>query len=188
MNGESNPLISNYVLELNEAVASIPTTKILKLANILKALPKQNTVYIVGNGGSATTAAHMATDLGVGSLRRKNPVRCISLVENSGILTATSNDVNFASVFASQLKLLGRPGDILISFSASGDSENLIQAVQLAKTIKMLTVGITGFDGGRLREICDLSIHTQTKIGSYGVVEDVHSSISHILTEIIRNT
>ena len=188
MNSESNPLILNYLIELSNAFASFPTAKILELAKLLKTLPEQNMVYIAGNGGSATTAAHMAADLGVGSLRRKNPLRCISLVENSGVLTATGNDIGFNSIFAQQIKLLGRTGDVLVCFSASGNSKNLIEAVTTAKKLGLMTVSITGFDGGKLKNICDLSIHVTTKIGSYGVVEDVHSSISHVLTEVIRNS
>ena len=181
-------IIENYLLEIRAAIDSFPTAAIEKLASLLRKLPPSNTLYVIGNGGSATTAAHMVTDLGVGSLRRNNPVRCISLVENSGVLTATSNDIDYSSVFSQQIKLLGRSGDILLCFSASGNSKNLIKAVEEAKSLDVLTVGITGFDGGRLKEICDLSIHTPTELGSYGVVEDLHSTVSHVLTEVIRNS
>ena len=174
--------------ELNSAYANFPSVKILELAKIVLEASERNVVYVVGNGGSATTASHMATDLGVGSLRRSNPVRCISLVDNPGVLTATSNDLDFSSVFSQQIKLLGRRGDVLICFSASGNSVNLIKAVEEAKKIGVLTIGITGFDGGRLKDLCDISIHTPTKVGSYGVVEDIHSTVSHVLTEVIRNS
>lgn len=180
--------VTSYLTELQEAYKSFPIPEITKCAFALQGVAKSSTVYVIGNGGSATTASHMAVDLGVGSLRRKNPVRCISLVDNSGVLTATSNDINFISVFAQQIKLLGRSGDMLICFSASGNSENLIEAVLTARNLGILTVGITGFDGGQLKKICDQSIHIPTKIGSYGVVEDVHSSVSHVLTEMIRNS
>ncbi len=180
--------VINYLAELQEAYESFPTSDLTKCALLLQSLSTSGTVYVIGNGGSASTASHMAVDLGVGSLRRQNPVRCISLVENSGVLTATSNDIDFTSVFAQQIKLLGRAGDVLICFSASGNSENLIEGVLTAKKLGVITVGITGFDGGRLKHICDLSIHIPTKIGSYGVVEDVHSSVSHVLTEVIRNS
>lgn len=184
---ESFSIIRNYLLELETALSAFPSIEIESLASVLKNLPAENSLYVVGNGGSATTAAHMATDLGIGSLKRSNPVRCISLVDNTGVITATSNDLDFSSVFSQQIKLLGRQGDVLLCFSASGNSINLINAVNEAKKLGILTVGITGFDGGQLKEICDLSIHTPTKIGSYGVVEDVHSTVSHVLTEVIRN-
>ena len=185
---ETMSIISNYLLELEAAINAFPSAEVENLASVLKNLPVKNTLYVIGNGGSATTAAHMVTDLGVGSLRRSNPVRCISLVDNPGVMTATSNDLDFSSVFSQQIKLLGRQGDVLLCFSASGNSINLINAVEEAKKLDVLTVGITGFDGGHLKELCDISIHTPTKIGSYGVVEDIHSTVSHILTEVIRNS
>jgi D-sedoheptulose 7-phosphate isomerase len=181
-------IVSEYLLELEATIRSFPSPEVVNLGSVLRNLPVNNTLYVIGNGGSATTAAHMVTDLGVGSLRRRNPVRCISLVENPGVLTATSNDLEFSSVFSQQIKLLGRPGDVLLCFSASGNSINLIQAVVEAKKLDVLTVGITGFDGGRLKDLCDISIHTPTKAGSYGIVEDIHSAISHALTEVIRNS
>jgi D-sedoheptulose 7-phosphate isomerase len=188
LNKDSQAILENYMEELNSAYANFPSVKILELAKIVLEASERNVVYVVGNGGSATTASHMATDLGVGSLRRSNPVRCISLVDNPGVLTATSNDLDFSSVFSQQIKLLGRRGDALLCFSASGNSVNLINAVEEAKKLGVLTVGITGFDGGRLKDLCDISIHTPTKVGSYGVVEDIHSTVSHVLTEVIRNS
>ena len=185
---EPQAIANSYLLELKKAYEQFPTSEIAKLALILRQMSQYGTLYVIGNGGSATTASHMATDLGVGSFRRNNPVRCISLVDNSGVLTATSNDVDFTSVFAQQIRLLGREGDVLVSFSASGNSSNLIEAVLTAKKLGVLTVCITGFDGGRLKDICDLSIHVPTRIGSYGVVEDIHSTVSHVLTEVIRNS
>jgi D-sedoheptulose 7-phosphate isomerase len=181
-------IVSGYLLELQATMSSFPSSEVANLASVLKSLPASNTLYVIGNGGSATTAAHMVTDLGVGSLRRSNPVRCISLVDNPGVLTATSNDLDFSSVFSQQIKLLGRQGDVLLCFSASGNSINLINAAEGAKKLGVLTVGITGFDGGRLKDICDISIHIPTKVGSYGVVEDIHSTVSHVLTEVIRNS
>lgn len=185
---EPKSIVNEYLLELEAAMKVFPSSDVANLANLLQNLPTSSTLYVIGNGGSATTAAHMVTDLGVGSLRRKNPVRSISLVDNPGVLTATSNDLDFSSVFSQQIKLLGRQGDVLICFSASGNSANLIHAVEEAKKLNIQTVGITGFDGGQLKNICDLSIHTPTKVGSYGVVEDIHSTVSHVLTELIRNS
>lgn len=184
---DTQKLVSSYLAELKEAYASFPMLELAQLAEVLRALPEYATLYVIGNGGSAATAAHMATDLGVGSLRRNNPVRCISLVENTGVLTATGNDMDFSSIFTQQLKLLGRRGDVLICISASGNSTNLIEAVLEAKSLGVFTVAITGFDGGQLRTIADLNLHTPTRIGSYGVVEDIHSTVSHVLTEVIRS-
>jgi len=186
-NLDARTIVSSYLVELREAYESFPSLEIAQLAGVLRALSENATLYVIGNGGSAMTASHMATDLGIGSLRHRNPVRCISLVENTGVLTATGNDMDFSSIFKQQLKLLGRRGDVLICISASGNSTNLIEAVLEAKNMGVLTVAITGFDGGRLREVCDISVHTPTRIGSYGIVEDIHSTVSHVLTEVIRS-
>ena len=103
------------------------------------------------------------------------------------MLTATANDLSFDQVFSQQLRLLGRKGDLLICFSASGNSRNLINAVEEARSMEIKTISVTGFDGGALRRISDFNIHVDTPIGRYGVVEDVHSTVSHMLTEIIRS-
>jgi D-sedoheptulose 7-phosphate isomerase len=184
---ETDLTVNKYLAELKTVYENFPTPQVINCALAILRLSGKGNLYVIGNGGSASTASHMAIDLGVGSLRRQNPVRCISLVENAGVLTATSNDLDFNSVFSQQIELLAQPGDMLICFSASGNSRNLIEAVLAAKKLGVSTVGVTGFDGGKLKEICDLSIHIPTKLGSYGVVEDAHSSVSHILTEIIRN-
>ena len=181
-----NPLINSYLRNLGNVYENLPCSDIEEIARKIHAISEKNMVFVAGNGGSATTASHMATDLGVGSLRRSNPIRCISLVENAGVLTATGNDLDFSSIFSQQIKLLGKSGDLLICFSASGNSKNLLDAVAAAKIIGVTTVGITGFDGGQLKEVCDLGIHIPTEIGSYGVVEDSHSTVSHLLTELIR--
>jgi D-sedoheptulose 7-phosphate isomerase len=180
-------IVENYLDELTLALTRIPTREILMVAEILVNCLAESTLYVAGNGGSASTASHMATDLGVGSLRRSNPLRINSLVDNSAVLTATANDLSFDQVFSQQLRLLGRKWDLLICFSASGNSRNLINAVEEARSMEIKTISVTGFDGGALRRISDFNIHVDTPIGSYGVVEDVHSTVSHMLTEIIRS-
>lgn len=179
---------ANYLAEIKKAFESFPTQQVIDVAKALLALSNESNLYVIGNGGSASTASHMATDLGVGSLRRRNPIRCISLTDNMAVLTATGNDLDFSQVFAEQVKLLGKKTDALICFSASGNSQNLLNACAVAKNLGILTIGVTGFDGGKLRQICDLSIHVPTALGSFGVTEDLHSSVSHMLTEIIRSS
>lgn len=177
----------SYLGQLTLALTKYPVEQVLKTGEILLKKLDEGTLYVAGNGGSASTASHMATDLGVGSLRRKNPLRIVSLVDNAAVLTATANDLSFDEIFSQQLKLLGRKGDVFICFSASGNSKNLINAVEKAREMQITTISVTGFDGGTLKSICDFNIHIETAIGSYGVVEDLHSTVSHMLTEIIRS-
>ena len=184
---EISGVAQNYLDQLSLVLTRYPIGQVLVIAEILIKKIDEGTLYVAGNGGSASTASHMATDLGVGSLRRSNPLRIVSLVDNAAVLTATANDLTFDEIFSQQLKLLGRKGDVFICFSASGNSKNLINAVIEAREMEITTISITGFDGGALRTISDFNIHIDTEIGSYGVVEDVHSTISHMLTEIIRS-
>jgi D-sedoheptulose 7-phosphate isomerase len=185
---ESEVIASNYREQLLLAISVFPMDDVIRVANLLKANLGSGTLYTAGNGGSASTASHMATDLGVGSLRRRNPLRVMSLVDNAAVLTATANDLNFDQIFAQQLRLLAKKGDFFICFSASGNSQNLINAVEEAKKQGTITISITGFDGGTLRTLADHNIHIESEIGSYGVVEDVHSTVSHLITEIIRDS
>jgi len=143
-------------------------------------------IFVVGNGGSATTASHMATDLGVGSQRVDAGLRVVSLADNSGVITATGNDLSFEDVFAAQVGLLGEPGDVLIAISASGNSPNLIEAALRAKNLAMTVVGLTGFSGGRLKDIADVSVHVETDNGDYGPAEDSHLVVNHMVTELLR--
>jgi D-sedoheptulose 7-phosphate isomerase len=189
--GEDNVMkttITDYLNELKSVIGDFPLTELSQLAKLLLEKREKSTLFIAGNGGSASTASHMATDLGVGSLSRRNPVRAISITENNSVISAVSNDLSYDQIFATQIRLLAAPGDILICFSASGNSPNIIEAINVAKNLGIYTVAITGFNGGLARKQADLSIHIETREGSYGVVEDVHLTISHILTEIIRSS
>ncbi len=184
---KSPEVLDGYVSELQSAIAAIPFLLLEQSAKLIFTRSKSNTVFLAGNGGSAATASHFATDLGVGSLLRKNPVRAISLCENVSVLTATSNDLDYSKVFSQQLELLGKKNDLFIPISASGNSQNLVNGIAKAKSMEMFTIAITGFDGGELSRMADLNIHVPTRIGSYGVTEDVHLSICHIITELLRS-
>ena len=185
---ESGEIARNYLEQLSLAISTFPTDDVIRVANLLKANLGSGTLYTAGNGGSASTASHMATDLGVGSLSRRNPLRVISLVDNAAVLTATANDLDFDLIFSQQLRLLARKGDYFLCFSASGNSQNLISAVEEARKLGTISISITGFDGGTLRTLADHNIHIESENGSYGVVEDVHSTVSHLITELMRNS
>jgi D-sedoheptulose 7-phosphate isomerase len=179
-------IITSYIEEFSGALNGLRVDEISEAAKIIKGIGQKNLVFIAGNGGSATTATHMATDIGVGSLRKGMPIKAISLMDNVGVLTATANDLSYDDVISEQLRLLAKTGDLLILISASGSSANLLKACEEAKRLGVKTLSLTGFDGGKLKELSDLNIHIQTKIGSYGIVEDLHSMVSHMITECIR--
>lgn len=158
------------------------------LAKVLIATHKRKgVIFLAGNGGSSSTASHFATDLGIGSQMRSNPLRVISLCDNLAAITAISNDIGYSAIFEQQLRLLAQPGDLLIAISASGNSQNLINAVLVAKELGLTTYSLTGFDGGKLKEMTQgANVHVESRLGAYGLVEDAHLAICHIVTECIR--
>jgi len=189
MDNHIESMIAEYFAEECKVLAGISAEEVGNLARQIEAIRVANaTVFVAGNGGSASTASHFATDIGVGSLRRANPVRVVSLCDNSAVITALANDVSYATVFEQQLRLLGRPNDLVILISASGNSENLVKLYECAQELGVKSFSITGFSGGKLKELTSGSnIHVQTRDGAYGMVEDIHLAICHVITECVRS-
>jgi len=138
------------------------------------------TIFFIGNGGSAATATHFSNDIQIGT-RCTPPFRAISLTDNTAVLTAIGNDYGYEEIFSKQLEKLMNPGDLLVAISASGNSPNIVRAVKLAKERGNTVVGLTGFDGGALRELSDIRIHVPSNKGEYGPVEDLHMVIDHLV-------
>ncbi|OHA91065.1 MAG: hypothetical protein A2665_01060 [Candidatus Zambryskibacteria bacterium RIFCSPHIGHO2_01_FULL_46_30] len=150
---------------------------------ILQQAKKGRTVYLIGNGGSATTASHFATDLmHCGLLNHRPIIRAISLSDNLSLITAMGNDKGFEHIFSHQLERVADKDDILIAISASGNSKNLIEAFKTAKKMDVTTVAFLGFDGGKLMKMADHVIHVGTPKGEYGPVEDTHLFLDHMLS------
>lgn len=147
---------------------------------IMEAYRAEKQIFVIGNGGSASTASHLACDLGKGtSVPGKPRFRVISLTDNVATMSAWSNDVSYEDVFVEQLKNLVNPGDVVIGISASGNSENVIRAIQHARDIGCKTIGWSGFGGGILAAICDVNVVVDSD--RYGPVEDVHLILNHVL-------
>lgn len=140
-------------------------------------------MYIAGNGGSAATASHWANDLGKATKRAgQPPIRVMSLSDNISWLTALANDEGYERVFAGQLENFARVGDLLIVISASGNSRNLLEAVEVAGKNGVFTIGLLGFDGGALKASVDEYLWLPTPKGAYGLVESGHALMCHLLT------
>jgi D-sedoheptulose 7-phosphate isomerase len=141
------------------------------------------TVYLAGNGGSASTASHWANDLGKGAKRAdRRPFRVMSLSDNVSWLTALANDEGYERSFSGQLENFAAPGDVLVVISASGNSPNLVRAVELAKSLRVKTLGLLGFDGGALKKSVDRAVWLRSPRGAYGLVESGHALMCHLLT------
>lgn len=179
--------VKGYFARLSNAISDIRFADISKLARVIKEVSSVGgTIWIAGNGGSAATANHMAVDLSFG-IKPLGSVRAISLSDNSASLTATGNDVGFNEVFSRQIASVGKSGDLFIVISASGNSPNLLQAVNQAKLSNLRTSAILGFDGGLLAKLVDFPIVTLCEIGDYGIAEDLHLAVNHCLKELLTN-
>ncbi len=151
---------------------------------ILNCILSENSIWILGNGGSASTAEHLETDLSFIRHEIKNlKIRASALTGNSALITAIANDIGYENIFSHQLLRKATNGDLCILISASGKSLNLINAVRIAKQMGLGTIGLLGFDGGELASQVDFSIIVETEIGKYGPVEDVHLAICHAISE-----
>lgn len=174
-----------YARYLSSVLQSVDFAGMKQLEDMLEtARERQHTIFVAGNGGSATTASSMANDLGfdiVKKARADIPFKVLSLTDNNSVMTAISNDVGYDYVFVNQLKIHYRKGDLLLVISASGNSPNLIRAAEWVNANGGKTVALLGFDGGKLKDLCDLSIHFRSEKGEYGPVEDAHLVINHIL-------
>ena len=140
-------------------------------------------VYVAGNGGSAATASHWVNDLGKATKQWGcTPMRVMCLSDNTSWLTALANDEGYDRVFAGQIENFAQTGDVLVVISASGNSTNLVRAVELAKSCGVVTIGLLGFDGGILKGMVDDYVWLPTENGAYQLVEDAHSILCHIVT------
>jgi D-sedoheptulose 7-phosphate isomerase len=164
-----------------------PNSIELVVQSILKTRKGGGTVFVAGNGGSAATASHMATDLMFGSKLVNPSLKVFSLNDNNSIITATGNDIGFEHLFTRQLQFLSNPGDLVILISASGNSPNILKCIEICKPSGLQTVGLVGFDGGKLSKLVDVLVHVPTEKGKYGIVEDIHMIIGHAITQLLRD-
>lgn len=142
------------------------------------------TVFVAGNGGSFATANHFVTDLSKKS--QLSRLKAFALGANQSLLTMMGNDLGFDKIFGEELTLHGSEGDLLVLLSASGNSENLLFAAERARKMGIKVIGFTGFDGGELAQLADISIHTPSQIGEYALVEDTHSIVCHYISLTLR--
>ena len=175
----------SYFAYLYKLLTKLDVKAINDLVNELEsAYEKDNTVFIIGNGGSAATASHMANDIGVDVFKKSKSVKAFrisSLTDNNSVMTAIANDSGYENLFVNQLEIHYRLQDKLIAISASGNSPNIIKAVEWVKQKNGITIGLSGFNGGKLKDICDIAINVETPKGEYGPVEDIHLILDHLI-------
>jgi D-sedoheptulose 7-phosphate isomerase len=154
---------------------------------LFSAIRNKSNIWIIGNGGSASTAEHFETDLSyIKELANLPMIKVAALTSNSAITSAISNDIGFEFVFAHQLKRKAKTDDVLFIISASGNSKNLLNAVDFAKENGIKTIGLLGFDGGKLLKKIDCPFMIESEIGLYGPVEDAHLAICHYISTRVK--
>jgi phosphoheptose isomerase len=177
-----------YADEVRRALASVSRETLTAVEALLTAAVKRDAqILACGNGGSAAISNHLVCDHAKG-IRTDTSLRprVHSLSENVELMTAISNDISFDEIFAYQLESIARPGDVLVTISASGNSENIVRAIEWARGHSMSTIAMTGFSGGRSARLSDFNLHVSCE--NYGVVEDVHQSLMHVLAQYIRQS
>ncbi|WP_376792478.1 SIS domain-containing protein [Thermoflexus sp.] len=180
--------IEEYFDGIHRALTALPHDTLLQvIAQIETTARDGHTIFLCGNGGSAATASHFACDLAKGTRRPSAPmVRVVALTDNIPLLTAWANDTEYRYVFAEQLRPLVRPGDLLIAISGSGNSPNVLEAVRVAREAGAFTIGLTGFQGGKLRELVDLCLIVPNTCMEQ--IEDIHLILQHTITTVLRRT
>lgn len=179
--------LKNYIVKLNDILDKIDP---LVLSNVVDqmtlAFSRGNTVYVAGNGGSAATASHMQADFSffVRYFTKFRP-KIFALTDNVPMITAVGNDTSFENIFIEQLRGRFVAGDVLIVISASGNSMNLIRAVEYVNEKGGMSISFIGFLGGRLKDISKISLYTPNEKGDYGPIEDVHMILNHIIVNYL---
>jgi D-sedoheptulose 7-phosphate isomerase len=177
--------VAPFLARVGEELNKIDPTEVRLLSDLIHdCYLRDRFVFIIGNGGSGSNASHFCEDVGKGSLRRedyendgKKRVRILSLTDNSPYILAWGNDEGFDRVFVEQLKNLSSPGDLLVAISGSGNSPNILRAVDWANAHGLKTFGCTGFSGGKLRKLAHHGLHVP--LDDMGIVETVHLAAFH---------
>ncbi len=177
-----------YVEETHGAIDGryLPEAMAKIVPVLLRAREEGRSIFFFGNGGSASTASHFVVDLGKATIRGDGKrFRCVALVDNVESLTAWANDAEYGVVFSEQLKNLAGPGDVAFAISGSGNSPNILKAVETARAMKLATIGLSGLGGGRLKDAVDISVVVPSN--SMQHTEDAHLLICHLLTAYFRD-
>ncbi len=182
-------LFSNYNDKLFDAIKTIDEKQIDTLIDlILTQFKNDKVIFVIGNGGSAANASHFAQDLAKGTRKdvyQINRIKAMSLTDNLPFITALGNDDGFETIFEQQLRTFANSGDMLIAISGSGNSPNIIKAVDWANANGLVTVGVTGFDGGQLKKLNKYGLHVP--LNDMCTTESIHSIIFHyVVLELNR--
>ncbi len=180
--------IAKYLQAVQATINNLDPEVIASFATHLEnAYNSNQSIYVIGNGGSAANASHFAQDLAKGIFFEKpvaKTMKAISLTDNIAHITAIANDTGYQNIFSAQLNTYANTGDVLVCISGSGNSENIVEAVKVAKQKNMFVIGVTGFDGGQLKSMANFSVHVP--LHEMCTVESIHSIIFHLIVLELR--
>lgn len=181
--------VREYLGRVNEVIGQVDPAQVEKLSSVIeRAYLDGRFVFIIGNGGSGANASHLCEDLAKCTLRdfeSQRRLKVLSLTDNTPWVTAVANDISYEHVFLEQLRNLSSPGDVLLAISGSGNSPNILRAVEWANNHELTTVGITGFGGGKLKSMGNHNFHVP--IDDMGIVESIHLTVFHwIIDDLYR--
>lgn len=181
-NEDPSAFAEAYLEYVSQVLKNISSSEVGRfIRTLLDARERGATIFFIGNGGSAATASHFANDLAIGTCSYEKPFRALSLSDNVAIITAVGNDFGYADIFVRQLRVLGKPGDLVVAISASGNSPNLLAAFDYAREAGIKTIALTAFDGGKMKQVAAEGIHVPTGPKEYGPAEDAHMVLDHLV-------
>jgi D-sedoheptulose 7-phosphate isomerase len=172
---------ADYLKKVAELLDALPDPSDRFVEALYAGFEQGRTVFLIGNGGSAANASHFGQDLAKGTLSSMSATRrfrVVPLTDNIGFITALANDEGYDSIFEQQLRNLAASGDLLVAISGSGNSPNVIRAAEYAHSIGMTVIGVTGFDGGKLKALADVSVHIP--VDDMGMTEALHGVVFHL--------
>ncbi len=177
--------LGEYVATVQKSLAQIPAERLDQaLALLNDALRGNKRIYVCGNGGSAAIADHLCCDWTKGTFIPGQPaLKTHSLVANNALMTALGNDYGYEKTFSTQVEIYGESGDVLVAISSSGNSPNIVGAVEAARSKGLKVLGLSGFSGGKLALLSDVSLHAP--FDNYGLVEDCHQILMHVLSQYL---
>lgn len=188
MNNGAFDYFLSYSKNLFDSLKFVSPNKIDTIADkLIQAINKEQQIFVCGNGGSAAIAEHWTCDHMKGASKDTTiSPKLISLTSNISLISAIANDLSYADIFSYQIDKLSYPGDVLIAISSSGNSPNIVKALEKANTLGLVTIALVGFTGGKAMGTAQHSIHIP--VANYGIVEDCHQAIMHSLAQYIRTT
>jgi len=177
---------SSYFDDVGRVISNMPFTVIDQIVSaFMEAYESNRRIYLFGNGGSAALASHFACDLGKGAANGSGKrFQALALTDNIPMMTAWANDANYEDIFAEQLVNFVADGDLVFAISGSGRSPNVLKALKVARDAKALTIGLTGFRGGLMKDLCDICLIVPSD--NMQIIEDLHLSVTHAVFTTLR--